>query len=428
MRHCTAALPLAIAAVSLSWPAASHALDTDAEARLQLLVREIEALRAETNEKIALLEAEVAALRGGESSAALERAAPGDAKIRRESIDAVDTLSVFGDFRVRYENTAAHSDLRTRNRGVLRARLGARYSFNDGVFVAARLGTGDPDDPNSTDVSLGNFLDDLTVSLDQAYLGYERDRLRASAGKFPNPFTRTEMVWDNDVNPFGVASRYDVYRSEATTIAATGMYGLVDEQTFASDSNVVGGQLSLRSTPAGDWAIGADVAYYDYSIGSLVNANRGDIRGNLLTPDGMAYLSDFDLLNVMSTIRYAGGRWPVRVVGDYVRNQGAAVPEDTGYSLDVFVGDLGDIGNMQFRYGFARVQTDAVLAAFSHDNTTYSTNYRQHTLDIGYRPTDQAYLSLTTYMYRRDDFLLADQPGDNDFVSRVRFNILYQFE
>ncbi|MBK6718380.1 MAG: hypothetical protein IPG62_00525 [Sphingomonadales bacterium] len=38
----------------------------------------------------------------------------------------------------------------------------------------------------------------------------------------------------------------------------------------------------------------------------------------------------------------------------------------------------------RFGCGYAETGVDAVLAAFSHDNTDLATNYRQHTLLVDY--------------------------------------------
>ena len=351
-----------------------------------------------------------------------------DVSTQREPI--VDsTLEVHGDFRLRYEHTSEHAGLRDRSRGVLRGRLGATWGVSDTTILGARIDTGDPDDPNSVDVSLGNFFDNLDVSLDQLYAAYTGKNLFATGGKFPNPLARTDLVWDSDVNPYGAAGRYQFLDSDRLAVAVTGIYALVDEQTEFDDSTMTGGQLSFRYRGRGPWSAGFDAAYYDYEIGSLVNTDAGDIRGNNLTPGGTAYLSDFDLLNLIATARFAGfgERWTIDVIADYVRNLGANVPEDTGYGIDLFVGDTAAIGNVQFRYGYAVAETDAVLAAFSHDNTTYPTNYRQHTLEVAYRAMDKTWLYLTTYRYRRENFGLLEQPGDDDWVSRIRLNLHYQF-
>ena len=77
---------------------------------------------------------------------------------------------------------------------------------NDIVSVGGRLATGARDDPNSTDVQLANFDDDLQFSLDQAYFQINIGNLRLVGGKLPQPFVRTDRVWDCDVNPQGIGA------------------------------------------------------------------------------------------------------------------------------------------------------------------------------------------------------------------------------
>lgn len=438
-RRILSSIALAYACSPAALPAA--AADRQPAATLEALRREIVEIRRESAERYAALQRETdrrIALLEGRIEALGAQAARGDAAVAASGAELpsaprgreLSALSFSGDFRLRYEHTAAHAGVRSRDRGTLQGRLGAEYRVGESVSLGTRLATGDPGDPNSANVSMSRFFDDLTVSLDRLYVAYRRDGLFATAGKFANPFTRTDLVWDGDVNPFGVAGRYSLYRSDTVNASITGIYSAVDEQRLRRDSDMLGGQISLRLQAPADWSISVDAAYYDYALRSLASAGPGDIRDNNLTVDGTAYLSDFDLLNLTAAVEYGGlaASWPLRIAGDYVRNLGAAVPEDTGYAVDFYAGDLGRVGGLQLRYGYARAQTDAVLAAFSHDNTTYATNYRQHTLGISYRPGLATYLNLTAYSYRRDDFALAAQPGDNDFVQRLRLNLRYRFE
>jgi hypothetical protein len=79
-------------------------------------------------------------------------------------------LQVTGDLRLREQGDYSDADGKDRNSSQLRGRLGTTFALNDRVTLGARLVTGDADDPNSTDVRLSNFDDDLQVSLD---LGFE---------------------------------------------------------------------------------------------------------------------------------------------------------------------------------------------------------------------------------------------------------------
>ena len=206
-----------------------------------------------------------------------------------------------GDFRLRYERTtnqesgATPDRLEPRNREVVRFRAGVERRLN-GVFdFGVRVTTGNQDDPNSSDVTLGEFLDDFTISLDRAYLGVRLGDLFLTGGKFANPFLRTDLVWDGDVNPQGAGARYTYSGSQNITPSLTAIYFIVDESTVQEDSFMWGAQAELFSRLNVDWSVRLSGAFYDYTINSLDAADAGDIRGNRMTLDSTALFSDFDL-------------------------------------------------------------------------------------------------------------------------------------
>jgi len=344
-------------------------------------------------------------------------------------------LNFFGDFRLRFERTTKQEPGEVpdvisdpRNRGVVRFRLGVTKKINEWVNFGARLATGSPDDPNTSDVTLGDFVNDLTISLDRVYLELTHQNFFFTGGKFANPFRTTELVWDGDVNPQGVAASYIFSGLGKITPKLTGMYYIVDEQTLNPDSYMWGGQMQFSIHPGPDWSLTLAGAYYDYKIKSLTNAGAGDLLSNYLTASRTAYLSDFDLLDIIAMVEYRGlsERFPIRFVGDYVKNRGAEVNEDSGFGLDLYVGRSSKKNDVRFQYGYAKTETDAVLAAFSHDNTTIATNYEQHTLGIDYVAVENTILNLTLYFYRRDKF--EPIPGvENEFFSRLRVNALVSF-
>lgn len=345
------------------------------------------------------------------------------------SLIGLDRVIVSGDFRVRYEYTSGYSGRPQQSRGVTRGRLGAVYNVNDDVRLGARLVTGDPDNPRTTDVEIGEFVEDLEVSLDQLYVSFNRGNLKVTAGKMPNPFATTELVWDGDVNPFGIATRLEALNWAGAEVSLTAMYSIVDQLLEGEDSNMAGVQASFTAQPSEDVTIALRAAYYDYTIGSLVNVNPSNIRGNEMTPDGFEFASDFDLVDFIAQIDFAGTRrkWPVRITFDYVQNLGAVIPEDSGSSIELLAGTVNHPGDWRFLLGYATSQKDSVFGVFSNDNTTYSTNYYQQTIAVDYALLEHTYLNLTAYRYKRRDIELTNQPGGNDFVTRMRLNLYVQF-
>ncbi len=125
-------------------------------------------------------------------------------------------LEIYGDARVRYEVRNGNSgppgtlvtnpdDAQQRNRNRYRLRLGIRGILMDDWFFGLRLETGAGN--RSTNVTFGDDAGPFGKTSDgafigQAYLGYSGFRdIRLTAGRIPNPFVTTSMVWDGDINP-----------------------------------------------------------------------------------------------------------------------------------------------------------------------------------------------------------------------------------
>lgn len=403
--------------------------DAQAIAELKAAVQALQSEHAQLRARIVELETALAR-QGGTStipaSPATASASPvtgGPVVTVQPASQPQPRLAVSGDVRVRYESNFGIEGVRDRDRGVLRARLRAAYALNDWLTVGGQLATGDPDDPNSTDVTLSSFDDDLQVSLDQAYIRIAPGSFQAYFGKLPQPFVRTELVWDGDVSPQGVSIGYAATLGSAK-LKATGLYFLVDEAVAGPDSRMIGGQIAVETQPAPLQAELA-VAYYDYSLRSIGGGDAGDFRSNLFA-DGR-YLSDFNLLDVIGAVtwRGLGELWPVRLVGDYVHNFGAVTDANTGFGIDLLIGRASKPGDWRFVYGYAEADRDAVLAAFSHDNTNLATNYLQHTFAVDFVPRPNLMLTTTYYRYRQKE--LPPGIGSADWQNRLRLNLLVGF-
>jgi hypothetical protein len=394
---------------------------------VQVLRSELERLKVEQAARaveMQKLEDRLAAL---EASTGRAEATPASPPVRAASAQVAgrtSRLEVTGDFRLRYEGNSGDADASDWDRGVLRARLGATYAVNDWLTVGGRLATGDPDDPNSSDVTLSNFADDLDISLDQAYAQFEFASAEIWGGKFPLPFTRTELVWDGDVNPQGIGANYRIPVGSGA-LKLSGLYFLVDHSVVGPDSSMLGAQLGLDVPLTEDLRFELSAAQYDYSLRGVADA--GDFRSNLIGPDGR-YVSDFDLIDVIAAMTFRGlDRWPVRVTGEYVNNRGARTSGDAGYSIELSAGQALERGDWRFGYGYSVAEVDAVLAAYSHDNTTIATNYRQRTLFVDYALTDEIVLDATLYRYRPYDAAFSGANDPADWLNRIRVNFQVGF-
>jgi hypothetical protein len=417
-------------AVSILLATLSPAAFSQSNSDIESIRAQIEALRAE-QARIAEMQrqtdAKIQALEASLGVANSTPAAP--AQVASSAADSSPVrLNVTGDLRLRSEGDFSDDDARARRSGQVRGRVGATYSVNDRVTLGARLVTGDPDDPNSTDVQTSSWDDDFQVSLDLAYAQINCGDLNIYAGKLPQPFTRTDLVWDGDVNPQGLGGVYKHKLANGSALRASGLFFIVDEDAVAADSIMVGWQVGYDSASLGNWKFDVSGAYYDYTLGSGVGGDSGDFRNNLRNADG-SYVSDFNLgdLIVGATWSGLGARWPVRVVGDYVKNFGAETSEDIGYGLDVGAGRITQPHDWRVTYGYSVAETDAVLGAFSHDNIGIGTNYELHALTFDYMLMPKTQLSAIWYHYKPENATYAGGNVIGDWLDRIRLLMLVSF-
>lgn len=431
----TAVLILLLCPGALLAATATPATDETAQLREQ-----IEALRAQQQELAQWQARNEAALRTLEArlgmpeapasteatvSAPVAAAAP---PIAQPAQDAPPRLKVSGDVRVRgqADYNSDFQDGRVTNQ--LRARLGATYKVSDHVGVGARIVTGDPDNPRGSDAQLSNWWDDLGVNLDLAYIQLGSEALRAQLGKIQQPFARTELVWDGDVNPEGAGLVYKHGLANGDTFMANALISPIDERSVGDDSFLRAAQLGYAANGLNAWRLEGYTAYYGYSLDNVSDADPIDLRSNRRGPDGRL-LSEFHLLDFIASAEWHGGnpRWPLRMVGNYVKNLGAIDDEDTGFGIDLIAGQARQKGDWRVMYGYAQTDVDAVLAAFSQDNILLGTNYRMHSLTLDYMLTPRTMLGGLWYHYRTKDAEFAGPDATDGWYDRFRLYLLVNF-
>ena len=197
--------------------------------------------------------------------------------------DAVKRMEVFGDVRVRYEDRyvedPAGGDIRLQ-RERYSLRLGLRGDLYDDYYFGLRLETS----PNGRSpwVTMGTATSTTSgyqgpfgkstagINLGQAYLGGRfGDWLEVTAGKMPNPFYTTPMVWDGDLSPEGLVERFKYKVGEASFFATFGQFVYEDTNPthtsggYFGASNLYPSQDGGSSTPAFllAWQLGVDYRF-----------------------------------------------------------------------------------------------------------------------------------------------------------------------
>lgn len=213
------------------------------------------------------------------------------------------SISFSGDLRLRYEsfygqlNSLANADnpaivgnpLSTRQRLRLRARLAIRGQISKEFDWGLRLATGTFPDVISTNQTLTDFFSHKNFSLEQAYINYRpafaSGLLQIQGGKFEAPWLRTEMTFDNDINPEGLNESYTrnfknstlksltlvawqlpfLERSSAFVLDSAGRIDFDQSRRASRDLALYGAQVRARLEPSKQVALTLSAADLFYS-------------------------------------------------------------------------------------------------------------------------------------------------------------------
>ena len=138
----------------------------------------------------------------------------------------ITEIELYGDVRLRYEYRGGRlpdhyqfgqdnqNDWYERHRERYRLRVGLRGTLADDWFFGLRLETNT--DPRSTNVTFGADSSggpfskgDDGIFVGQAYFGYTGfPDFKFTGGRMPQPLITTSMLWDDDINPEGLAEQW----------------------------------------------------------------------------------------------------------------------------------------------------------------------------------------------------------------------------
>lgn len=139
--------------------------------------------------------------------------------------NSVTELKLYGDLRLRYQydnrdlqvgpdNTVAsdfgHGSQNSRWR--FRLRLNADFKLAGNFYGGVQLQTSQASD--SGNQTYENGFSNYSIFISRAYLGWHNsdDWLTVTAGKVPNLFYTTDLVWDPDINPTGFTQSLKLHK------------------------------------------------------------------------------------------------------------------------------------------------------------------------------------------------------------------------
>ncbi len=310
-------------------------------------------------------------------------------------------IKISGDLRFRDDAVdVENKDVRNRER--IRARLGLSMAVNEDFSAGLKIVSGSGD-PVSTNQALGDAFTGKGIRLDRAVIEWRPSRiegLEIAAGKMGNPFLSpggTELIWDNDLSPEGIAITA-ARKVGMVTLDVSTAHFIVNERSAANDGALIGGQaVAGLDTPAAGVRIGAGYFDYQNTRNQPTYYDAADSFGNTVTPGGL-YRYDYNQFEVLGSVTPVVLPGNVTVFADFVKNVAEDVEEDTGWLAGVSAGTLKEPGSFGFRYSYRDLERDAVLGAFTDsDFINGGTDGKGHEVNIDFQAAARTVLNATYF-------------------------------
>jgi hypothetical protein len=189
-----------------------------------------------------------------------------------------------------------------RDRLALRARVALEAKVSNDTQVALRLSTGSSSGPTSSSQTLGSGFNKLGVVIDRAWLRWEpRYDFRVLAGRMPNPFFGSDLLWPDDLGFDGVALQGDVdLRPGAYAFGTIGAFPLLEFSTDRNDKWLYALQVGSQ------WALGNNTQLR-VGLGVYQFANLEGVRETQPAPTGaLAGTTDYFSSQYPSALRLKG--------------------------------------------------------------------------------------------------------------------------
>ncbi len=284
-------------------------------------------------------------------------------------------IKVKGDLRYRFQHVEAEekdgSNLHTtKNIQRIRARLGVFADVNDWVTAGIGIRTGEK--ANSGNVTIGSGFAPKDFSLSLAYFTLAPEDAKygaATFGKMKQQWKNTtDLIWDSDVNPEGIAYAYKGKAKKTGILASAGFYTVVDTKIDAHDATLAQGQAVIAQPIGEKTKLTLGGSFYGYD-------NAKDVA---------LYAVDFDIAEIVAEYSIKDiGPVPFKLYGSYVNNL-AESDENQGYCAGIKFGDAKK-GKWEAKYDYRDLELFAAPPAFTDsDFADGGTGVRGHRIKAKY--------------------------------------------
>ncbi|MCK5828954.1 MAG: putative porin [Methylococcales bacterium] len=313
----------------------------------------------------------------------------------KQEDDWTSRVKMSGDIRFRQEFRDSDITGSEKSRSRIRARLAVKAEVNDEVDVGFRLVTAGG--TTSTNQTLEGGFGGKNIFFDRAFVKWNpqfADGGSLIAGKMKQPwFSVSNVIWDTDVNPEGLALTYKK-KLGSFKLGATGGYFLLtnnDNGSFSDDMTMyhAGINGAMKFNDMAKATLGFNTYLYNgTTLGSYLNCETGKT-----CPDGVTGFAgdnvngdadaDFKLYEVAGKIDLDTELLPIQLFGNYVINaaNGIKSSEDSAW----LAGITTKYDKFKLSYNYRDTQLNAVPDTFNDsDFNAGATSARGHVVKLGY--------------------------------------------
>lgn len=373
----------------------------------------------------------------------------------------VTAFKLNGDLRARYEGFFKDDpNFVDRNRLRYRLRFGATASLFDnfevGFSLVSQAANGDPISGNQTVQDNGSKK---PVAIDLAYAKWNPINTADwgatfTVGKMKNPFVVSDMLFDSDYTPEGLAAEinYNITPDQVIGFKAGGF--VLDELGGTSqDPYLLGAQLRWDALWNVHWKSTLGVSFFDIlSSGQLTqggnipnNINLGNTR---LAGAPNALTEGFNPISVDGAVTYTfvdgipkyPGPFPITFAAEYMTNPRVKTMGD-GYSAGITFGKAGKKKLWELSYRWKELQGNAWYEELVDSDTgayyrtapagsglaagyNSGTNYRGHVIRGSYSPYDTVTLTVSFF----NIWAINENPaGTGSTINRLQVDAQWKF-
>jgi len=280
-----------------------------------------------------------------------------------------ERLEIYSNGRLRWASDYDLPGDINRQRGRIRARLGARYDVFDDFKVEGRLSTASPgNDANNPHWDFGDGSEGFNgadIVLDRWFVSWDANPdLELRGGKQPHAFIGPAVLegflWDNDVQPSGFSGIYNAHL-DGINFDVRGATYVAVESGAGADANMFGAQANLY-IPTASVDYGAGAAFYAWAgLGG-----HGDILDNQGNTDPTR---DFQVLDTYITASSDLGPWGGWQLSAEYFNNTATGEQDQGYALGARLGRGSKKGDGNVFFTYFDTDADAIFSPVAQDDT-----------------------------------------------------------